>query len=153
MKISTEAVVPGRYSAASDHHVLRMAAKAYNGLHARHDESLMEADPTPPHLQKSGIAVAGAIIGIILVGLAMIAMVMTVFWKCRVARWKRLERQLYAEDGGGDAMLSPVVGDSKGMGAQQQQKPLPTVPSSEILASVPNAHDAGPERGANHYYA
>ncbi|KAK8072711.1 hypothetical protein PG996_006059 [Apiospora saccharicola] len=141
MKISTESVVPSRfYSAASSGHGL---------VRARHDETLMESDPTPPHLQKSGIAVAGAIVGIILVGLAMIAMVMTVFWKCRVARWKRLERQRHPE--GGDAMLSPVVYDSKGVGAQQ--KPLPTVPSSEILASVPNAHDAGPERGANHYYA
>lgn len=114
----------------------------YGLLHARDD--LMESDPTPPELQKSGAAVAGAVIGIILVGLAMIAMVMTLFWKCRVARWKRLERQ-YAE---GDAMLSPVGG-----GKGSTQKPLPTVPSSEILASVPSAHDAEPERKANHYYA
>lgn len=114
-------------------------------------DDLMESDPTPPELQKSGAAVAGAILGIILVGLAMIAMVMTLFWKCRVARWKRLERQHAAHDAD---FFPGGRGDRKG----DAQKPLPSVPASQVLASVPSAHAGatGPGSqpwGSHHYYA
>ncbi|KAK8016684.1 hypothetical protein PG993_014873 [Apiospora rasikravindrae] len=105
--------------------------------------------PEQPEHSQNPSSVAGAIVGVILVGLALIAIVMTVFWKCRVARWKRLEARYGNPEG--DSMLSPINAGGK-------QKPLPTVPDSQILRSVPSVHDAGPEREAsqpvtNHYYA
>ncbi|KAK7961941.1 uncharacterized protein PG986_002766 [Apiospora aurea] len=111
--------------------------------------------PEQPEHSQNSASVAGAIVGVILVGLALIALVMTVFWKCRVARWKRLEaRYGYGYGYGsyeGDSMLAPINAGGK-------QKPLPTVPDSQILSAVPSVHDAGPEREAsqpvaNHYYA
>ncbi|KAK7914952.1 hypothetical protein PG985_012655 [Apiospora marii] len=129
-----------------------MAPVQYRHLHLLHRrDDLMESDPTPPGLQRNGAAVAGAIIGIILVGLAMIAMVMTLFWKCRVARWKRLERQFAQYEAEDNAAM--LAADGKGKGGAQQ-KPLPTVPASQILASVPNApvREASQPLG-NHYYA
>ncbi|KAK8075492.1 hypothetical protein PG997_010155 [Apiospora hydei] len=107
--------------------------------------------PEQPEHSQNSASVAGAIVGVILVGLALIALVMTVFWKCRVARWKRLEARYGYGSYEDDSMLAPINAGGK-------QKPLPTVPDSQILSAVPSVHNAGPEREASrpvasHYYA
>ncbi|KAK7984346.1 hypothetical protein PG989_011748 [Apiospora arundinis] len=89
----------------------------------------------PPH---STAAVAGAMIGLIVVTLATLAIVMTVFWKCRVARWNRLDAMTDdAEEGG----VAPTHNRNVSTAAATQ-KPLPTVPSSQILTAPPSAHNA-----------
>ncbi|KAK8132357.1 hypothetical protein PG999_000530 [Apiospora kogelbergensis] len=107
-------------------------------MHLLRREAGWDDAAEPPEQRRHGGAVAGALIGIVVVGLATLALIMTVFWKCRVSRWKRLEAAAAAERDPEQVMMSSAAKHA----SVATQKPLPTVPSSQILASPPSTHNA-----------